>query len=356
VRGVVVLDRRSGRRSGRCVLGRARGRRRSGARGIAGRRRGAVGCTCARRLERRGVERRRPAADVRRHHQPVELAVLRATELRGRGHPRRRDLWSGAFDGRYVYYTPYSFEDGTFTGLAVRYDTQANFISTAAWSSFDLATINPGAVGYAGAEFDGRYVYFVPLSRGPASSAPYNGLVVRYDTTASFGDVGSFDVFDTTSVAVDADGFAGGAFDGTHVYFAPYITQGGNGHIAVRFDSTAGFETSSAWSVFDVSSVNAKAVGFIGGVFDGRYLYLVPTGGGTSMAPAVRYDTTAAFDATASWSTFGTSYFSNVAGFQGGAFDGQYVYFMPGNGLTPAVRFDAKTPPSLPPSYHGSFF
>ena len=79
-------------------------------------------------------------------------------------------FWSAAFDGRYVYYAPLDYYGGNYSGLVVRYDTQANFITSTAWSSFDLAALNPGAVGYAGAVFDGRYVYFVPYVTANGSS------------------------------------------------------------------------------------------------------------------------------------------------------------------------------------------
>jgi hypothetical protein len=101
-----------------------------------------------------------------------------------------------------------------------------------------------------------------------------------------------------------------------------------------------------------MAKVSPYLGGFFGGVFDGRYLYLVP-----SYADAVaRYDTEAPFADAASWTMFrATSLSASATHFHSGAFDGRYVYFVPG--LTSlAVRFDAKSPPSMPASYHGSFF
>jgi hypothetical protein len=377
--------------------------------------------------------------------------------------------FGGAFDGRYVYYVPIEYiGDTTFSGRVVRYDTQANFLTSTAWSAFDLATVNPDAIGFVGAVFDGHYVYFVPAFRD--HNGDYSGLVARYDTTASFASAASFDVFDATAVNASADGFGGGAFVGQYVYFAPYVGQGGNGHMATRYDTTASFDTAtswaafdlttasataggylgavfdgryvyyvpngsglsglvarfdtkasfgspagwtffdmttvhglakgfaggvfdgryvyfvphftnqaggnpgaysgrvgrydtqgpfamaSSWSTFDVSTVNALAVGFIGGVFDGRYVYLVPAGPGGIQMVTARFDTTAAFTSSSSWSMFEMTQITSAPGFQGGAFDGEYVYLMGGDPTTPAIRFDAKTPPSMPPSYKGSFF
>ena len=61
---------------------------------------------------------------------------------------------------------------------------------------------------------------------GTEDLGQFNGLVARYDTTAPFSSAASFDVFDTTTLNRSAAGFAGGAFDGAHVYFAPYASNG----------------------------------------------------------------------------------------------------------------------------------
>jgi hypothetical protein len=54
-----------------------------------------------------------------------------------------------------VYFAPAS------TGVpGLRFDSQAAFSSTAAWSTRDLSQGNID--GYNGAVFDGRYVYLVP--------------------------------------------------------------------------------------------------------------------------------------------------------------------------------------------------
>jgi hypothetical protein len=375
-------------------------------------------------------------------------------------------FFGGAFDGRYVYYVPTEYlGDTTLSGRVVRYDTQANFVTSTAWSAFDLATVNPDAIGFLGAVFDGHYIYFVPAFRD--HNGTYSGLVARYDTTASFANPASFDMFDATSVNFNASGFAGGAFDGQYVYFAPYVGTGGNGHVATRYDTKASFDSAtswaaldlttlnagasgffgavfdgryvyyvpngsglsglvacfdtqasfgssagwtffdmttvhglakgfvggvfdgryvyfvphltnqvqsngvasgrvgrydtqgpfaaaSSWSTFDVSTVNALAVGFLGGVFDGRYVYLVPQGPGGLQMVTARLDTTASFTSASSWSVFEMTQITPVPGYQGGAFDGEFVYLMPGD-PTAAVRFDAKKPPSMPPSYKGSF-
>ncbi len=44
----------------------------------------------------------------------------------------------------------------------------------------------------------------------------------------------------------------------------------------------------------------------------------------------------------------------SATSFAGAAFDGRYVYLVPSN-TTSFVRFDAKEPKAMPPSYKGSF-
>ena len=53
---------------------------------------------------------------------------------------------------------------GIYGGLVVRYDAEAQFAATASWSTFDVGSVNAAARGFAGATFDGQYVYLVPYS------------------------------------------------------------------------------------------------------------------------------------------------------------------------------------------------
>jgi hypothetical protein len=47
------------------------------------------------------------------------------------------------------------------------------------------------------------------------------------------------------------------------------------------------------WSTFDLASLDARATGYVGGVFDGRYVYLVPLRALDYHGFAARYDTQA---------------------------------------------------------------
>ncbi len=244
-------------------------------------------------------------------------------------------FWGATFDGRYVYFVPNSY------GTVTRYDTQATFDNAASWSTFDAGTVSSRAKGFNGATFDGRYVYFVPHA-GPA----LDGLVTRYDTQAAFGDAASWATFDTATVNASAVGFTGGVFDGRYLYLVPNaLPSGPAGSTVARYDTEAAFGNSASWSTFDTRTVDANAVHFHGGAFDGRYVYLVPSevsGGPAGLV--VRYDTQAAFANAASWSTFSTTALSpDAKGFWDAAFDGRYVYFVPSQDNTGVVtRYDTQ--------------
>jgi hypothetical protein len=263
-----------------------------------------------------------------------------------------------AFDGRYVYLVP------TMNRIVARYDTQAAFSNGGSWAAFDVSTVNPGARGFQGAAFDGRYLYLVPYA-----NVDLDGIVARYDTTAAFASSSSWATFDVSTVNPGAKGFAGAAFDGRYLYLVPSnnVPSVADGIVA-RYDTTAAFASSSSWATFDVSTVNPSAKGFLGAAFDGRYLYLVPYWDGSFVHGIItRYDTQAAFSSGASWVTFDISTVNaGAVGFAGAAFDGRYVYLArfdaPLGSHGTVARFDAKNPPSMPklPGWFtwgpGSFF
>jgi hypothetical protein len=122
-----------------------------------------------------------------------------------------------------------------------------------------------------GGAFDGRYVYLAPLFNGL-------GVAARYDTKgAGLKAKSSWETFATSKVNPSIGGFIGGAFDGRYVYFVPYENAVGNyDGILARYDTTGSFRDAAAWGSYELSRVNASAIGFGGAVFDGEYLYFVP--------------------------------------------------------------------------------
>jgi hypothetical protein len=130
-----------------------------------------------------------------------------------------------------VYFVPFSDASSTYDGVTARFDTRGGFSDPTSWSFFDIANVRADAVGFTGAAFDGRYVYYVPRAT-VATAQTGHGLVVRHDTLGDFGHASSWSLFDTQSLGVSAAGFAGGVFDGRFVYLVPFL------HSAVaRFDA-----------------------------------------------------------------------------------------------------------------------
>ncbi len=237
-------------------------------------------------------------------------------------YPASKGFASQVFDGRYLYFVPNN--NGAPDGVVTRYDTQGGFGSSGSWETFDVATVTATAKGFIGGAFDGRYVYFVPFNNGT-----YDGVIARYDTRGAFGAPASWQTFDIATVNANAKGFVTATFDGRYLYLAPHYNGAYHGFTA-RYDTQADFTTAAAWTVFDMSTVNAHSKGFLGAIYDGRYVYYAPYYNGTAYHGNVaRYDTQAAggFTDKASWTIFNVATVNgNDVGFYGIAFDGQYLY------------------------------
>jgi hypothetical protein len=338
----------------------------------------------------------------------------------------------GAYDGsRFVYFAP--FNPNTY---AVQYDTHQPFTSSAAWTVFNTATIDPNA-NYWGVTCDLRYAYFIPntttrvlafdsqfangggfsadadggasaawisydLAPGDAGAAtvanaegfwggtfdgsyvylvPYSGAVVeRHTTEDPVTASDSYTGFDFVNAFINPNPpfYWGGAYDGQNVYLIPYQ---GSPPLLALYDtrSSNAFADSDAWTSFDLRRLFApdggspSSVGlspaFIGAAFDGKRLFLAPagnltTGAGASVGttpapvPVVAYDTTLPPVLVSSYSTYDPSVDNGAAhAFEGAAFDGQYVYFVP-HGFGIVARFEAKNAPGplSPTVYTGSWW
>lgn len=234
------------------------------------------------------------------------------------------------FDGRYVYFVPNN--NGAIDGKVLRYDTTGDFSTASSWASYDASNADGvnGMKGLIGGAFDGRYVYFSPSNNGAVF-----GKVLRYDTTASFSAAGSWSVYDFSNLdgLNDLKGFRGTVFDGRYLYFIPF-SNGANFGIFVQYDTTASFTSSSSWTYYDASNTDGSGLdkGYIGGTFDGRYIYFAPFNNGAVHGRVLRYDTSGTFGSASSWSAYNainTDGTNGNAGFIGAIYDGRYVYFIP---------------------------
>ncbi len=255
------------------------------------------------------------------------------------------DGYAGAvFDGRYVYFAPDHNGAGRH-GEVLRYDTEGAFGAAGSWRAYDPGDSGVGADpdGYSGAEFDGRYLYFAPLDNGQGA----HGEVLRYDTRAPFAGPAGWSTFDpgANGVGTDPDGYGDVLFDGRHLYFAPLDNGAGAHGEVLRYDVRQPFASPSSWTTYDpgAAGVGTDPDGFSALVSDGRHLYLIPSDAGSGPSgEVVRLDTTAPFDSSSSWTTFApgaAGLGAGAVGFSAASFDGRSIYLVQGrDGSGPAGR------------------
>ena len=247
------------------------------------------------------------------------------------------------FDGRYVYFVPYANQDAEESvrhARVLRFDSEGEFTSSAAWSAHDASTTNgipsasAGYLGYDGAVFDGsRYVYFVPYGDQTAAQ----GWALRLDTTGDFKSSTSWVAYDVSETnGLQSKGYYGGTFDGRYVYYAPFAHGPDGFHgVALRYDTQPGaFKVDANWEAYDAGNTDGMTtVGYKDAVFDGRYVYYVPfrEAEGVQHTRVLRFDTQGSFSEAGSWSAYDAAGVDGLdtEGYVGAEFDGRYIYFAP---------------------------
>ena len=235
------------------------------------------------------------------------------------------------FDGRYVYFVPYQLDMNTCHGQVTRYDTKKDFENENSWDFFDMTVLNNHYKGYHGALFDGRFVYFIPYI-SYMNPLKYNGNFIQFDTHKDFLNKNSWSCFNTAEIFPNSVGFIGGAFDGKYVYFAPYHNGISRYGQVVRYNIHGNFQNPQNWDSFDTTQIHENSRGFFSALFDGRFIYFVPHCRGENIyhGQITRYDTKGSFTSVKSWNIYDTeSQHENNKGFISGAFDGKYIYFAP---------------------------
>ena len=229
-----------------------------------------------------------------------------------------RGFYGALFDGRYVYFVPRQLDMHQYHSRILRLDTEGDFKDPTSWSAHDVGE----AHSQQSAAFDGRYIYFSPgFYNDPQTESDYSGRCIRADTRGPFKDAASYTSVDLTRL-VDprAACFDGAAFDGRYVYLVPLYKA-----YAVRYDTRGAFDDPEAWQGFAADQVGMGAN--VGAVFDGRHLYYCAYGHDR----IVRFDTQGDFADPAAWSGRAVDYTQGLrtTGFDGGFFDGRFVYFQP---------------------------
>ena len=222
-----------------------------------------------------------------------------------------------------------------------------------------------GLVGYAFGCAKDDYLYLAPCYNADYSSV--HGNFVRYRISGSIDDPSSWEFFDGNINPLYAKGFHGSVAAGDYIYYAPLwsnkSTNTVSGNVA-RYNTTTAFTSASSWEVVDISTFPGRSdwKGFIGNVYDGRYVYFVPYGVAVvaeelQHGKTARYDTTSIYPFTdvRSWQFFDLTSIvhhsppiisNNLKGYQLGCYDGsRYIYYAP-NSNSPfiyhgnVVRYD----------------
>lgn len=234
--------------------------------------------------------------------------------------------YGAAFDGRHVVFTPRD-DSHSYHSRVLRYDTHGTFRSGASWSAHDAGLAHSGQ----GVASDGRHLYFSPgyssVAGQPFDESRHSGHVLRMDTGGEFRDPGSYAVFDVGSLAPEAVCFDGGAFDGRYIYLVPLLHG-----VVARCDTQGDFGQRDSWELYDAGPLGLGMN--VGAVFDGHYLYFCAYG----HSRMLRYDTRRPFANRDSWQSFDAAGTDGLAtgGFDGGFFDGRYVYYCPWTRQAPA--------------------
>ena len=176
-----------------------------------------------------------------------------------------------AFDGRYVYHA------GSASDTMIRYDTTGVFTAITSWEQIRMrsATGGPSVNDFFnGIAFDGRHVYYVPIQ---ADS------MIRFDTTGTFTDITDWEQLRLSSAiganqgAAGTNGFSGGTFDGRYVYYCPTTNDS-----TLRYDTTAAFTDITSWEQINMGSGYGGASAdnqYSSPGFDGFWVYYGTTAG-----------------------------------------------------------------------------
>ena len=156
-------------------------------------------------------------------------------------------------------------------GLAVKMDLTKDPSSPSSYETFDIASLGVDTGFCDGIAIDG-YEYFSPAGGHPDGGARVlSGELVRYHSTGAFTSASSWEHFDLASLDPDAIGFQTVAYIAPYLYILPYFNTK-----IVRYDTGRAFTDPGAYQVFDLQRVTAEPWGFIGGVVAGNRLALIP--------------------------------------------------------------------------------
>lgn len=162
---------------------------------------------------------------------------------------------------------------------------------------------------------------------GPAGSDTTSCLS-RFDpSVAPFGTNAGWDSVDVATLADENAFLLGMVASDQHMYVTQYSTHDAAAPVRVLRKPFAG-NLDAGWESEPTNVKNPLTRGFLGGAWDGRYLYFAPYPTPTTTVIFSRYDTQGGFTDDAAWSVAAGAALGIPSNrFWGAVFDGQYVYY-----------------------------
>ena len=129
-----------------------------------------------------------------------------------------------------------------------------------------------------------------------------------------------------------ACGFIGGCYDGRYLYLAPYFDGTRRFGQVARYDSRQPVHERNSWEFFDTETVHPESRGFFGAFVDQSFVYFVPHCKAEAIyhGQITRYDRRQPFLDPAAWSVCDTTAYHPMSkGYIGGALKDDYLYLAP---------------------------
>jgi hypothetical protein len=188
-------------------------------------------------------------------------------------------------------------------------------------AGWEVATFDGGTFSCAvtfGAACTSKAVFL-----GPSGNS--TTCIAHWDNTKSLQD--GWDSFDLRALGPDFVDMNGVVTTNEHVYLTQFNHPDASAPLHIARKPVEG-SLDAGWEMQPTNVKNALARGYIGGTFDGRFLYFSPYPAPTTVVIFNRYDTTLAFDDPNAWDVAAGAALAIPGNRHWGAvFDGQYVYY-----------------------------
>lgn len=237
-------------------------------------------------------------------------------------------------------------------GLAIKVDLSKQLNTPEAYQKFDFSTLGLAQTGYCDGIGVHGYEYFVPVKE---IHSKLNGLLLRYDSSKDFRSHAAWSWFDLTTINPDASGFQSVAYAAPYIYLVPFFKS-----VLVRYNTTLPLQAASSYEVYDLKNVTSEAVGLTGAVVVGNRLVLIPWDDPKrlrAITKALLYDTSKPLNARESWNSIDLkSVDPKAGGYQFGWLDKSgFVWFVPDNylffGVPPLITWNSRLPFDQPSSW-----